>query len=294
MTIDKLISGLPNRQMSQDVFDLAMAGMMVDLPVWAAQVNATAAALNSIAAGGAYAIPYVFSTTTTDADPGAGFLRLGNATQNASTVMRLDLTSSAGTDYTAVLDTFDDSTSAIKGHLRLVKMGDPSKWLSFSITTLASPAGYRNLTVASTGGSVASPFANGDSVMLFFQRNGDKGDTGATGANGIVSAYIQTAEQTITNGGTLTIAHGLGLAPAAVFGFIRCTATNIGYSVGDITPIVLGPQGSTNNGVAVTIDATNIFIRFGNSGIQLMAKNDSTAIANISSASWKLFLRAFA
>ncbi len=178
MTITKLITGLPDRQMEQTPFDAAMAQLMVDLPIWAGEVNATAALMNAAAAGGAYAIPYVFSTLTADADPGPGTLRLGSSTQNTSTVMRLDLTGADIADWTSVLDTFDDSTSLIKGHIRLVKVGDASKWLLFSVTALASPSGYRNLTVASVGGSAPSPFANTDPVMLFFSRTGDVGGTG--------------------------------------------------------------------------------------------------------------------
>ena len=143
------------------------------------QINAAIASLNGIAAGGAYAIPYVFDSTTTDADPTAGKLRLSNATQNASTVLRLDLVDSAAIDWTSVLDTFDASSSAVKGQLRLVKMGDATKFLTFNVTARAAPSGYRNMTVASTGGSSASPFTNGDAVMLFFTRTGDVGSNGS-------------------------------------------------------------------------------------------------------------------
>jgi hypothetical protein len=144
------------------------------------------AALNSLAAGTAYAIPYTFSTTTTDADPGAGYIRLDNATQNAATTIRADLIGAAGTDWTSVLDTFDASTSAVKGQIRLVKLGDPSKWLAFNVTARATATGYRNLTVANVGYSAASPFADGDSLVMMFTRTGDKGDAGLIGTVSVV------------------------------------------------------------------------------------------------------------
>lgn len=137
------------------------------------------ASLNTIAAGGAYALPFTFDATITDADPTAGKLRLSSATQNTSTVMRLDVFGSNGVDLTALLDTFDASTSAVKGQIRLVKMGDATRFLMFNVTARAAPTGYRNLTVVCTGGSSASPFAAGDAVMLFFTRTGDLGGFGS-------------------------------------------------------------------------------------------------------------------
>ncbi len=180
MSITKLLSGLPARTMDQTTFDAACAQLMVDLPIWGGQVNDLAALLNFIAAGGAYAIPYIVDTTATaDADPTTGLMRFSNATQNISTVLRLDLIGAGGLDWTSVLDTFDASTSGVKGQLRLVKTNDPTKFLTFNLTARAAPSGYRNMTVVNTGGSSASPFVNGDAVMLFFTRTGDIGSNGS-------------------------------------------------------------------------------------------------------------------
>lgn len=152
------------------------------------EVNALAAAMGSLASGAATSIPYTFSTTTTDSDPGAGILRLDNATQNAATTIRVDLVGSDGSTWTSLLDTFDDSTSTIKGFIMLQKASDATKWLLFSVSALASPSGYKNITVANVASSAASPFANADALLLKFTRNGDKGETGATGATGAAGA----------------------------------------------------------------------------------------------------------
>lgn len=142
-------------------------------------------------AGGAIAIPYVFSTTTTDSDPGNGNLRLDNATQNAATTVRADLLDANGVDWTAVLDELDDSTSTIKGYLRLFKTGDPTKFLLFTVSATASPSGYRNITVANVASSSASPFANSDPITLAFTRTGDKG---AAGSGSVASDSIWDAK----------------------------------------------------------------------------------------------------
>ena len=157
-----------------------------------AEIGSMIGAIGVIAAGGAFAIPYVFDTTTTDADPGAGKLRLSSATQNAATVMRLDLTS-GGQDYTTLIDTFDDSTSAVKGAIRLVKQGDITKWMTFNLTALATPSGYRNLTVVCTDSSAASPFSNGDALMLQFQRTGDKGQDAVGALQFLGAATVSSA-----------------------------------------------------------------------------------------------------
>jgi hypothetical protein len=136
-------------------------------------------------AGGAVTIEQKFSTATADADPTNGFLRLDNATQNLATTIRADLLDQAGKDWTTVLDTFDASTSPVKGQIRIAKKGDRSKWLVFNLTARAAPAGYRNFTVTCIGSSSANPFANNDNLILHFSRTGD-----VAGAGGAVSGNI--------------------------------------------------------------------------------------------------------
>jgi hypothetical protein len=149
------------------------------LITFVSQMLALVSSLNTLAAGGAYSIPYVVDlSSTADGDPTAGLLRFNSATQNAATTIYLDLLGSDGIDYTSIIDTFDASTNPVKGSIRLVKMGDPTKFLTFSVTARTTATGYRKLTLVNTGGSSASPFAAGDGVVLHFTRAGDKGDPG--------------------------------------------------------------------------------------------------------------------
>src|SRR4029077_4607294 len=126
-------------------------------------------------------IPYTFDTTTADADPGSGLLRLDNATQNTATTIRADLLDREGRDWTAVLDTFDDSTSTVKGVITLLSEVSDTRWLTFSVSAVATPSGYRNISVTNTGSSAASPFSNGEHIRLQYDRTGDAGATGPTG-----------------------------------------------------------------------------------------------------------------
>lgn len=177
--------------------------------------------------GGPVTIPYTFSTTTTDSDPGNGKLRLDSATQNAATVIRADLLDNLGSTWTGVLDLFDASTSTVKGQLRIQHAYDETKWLEFSLTARAAPSGYRNFTVTCTGYTSSSPFANNDPVLLEFIRTGDKGDV-ATIAAGTTTTLAEGASATAVNSGSSSAAvldFGIprGAIPATGFNFDTTT-----------------------------------------------------------------------
>lgn len=177
MTISALLdpAQMPDQSQDQLDFDNKMSGLMRDLPVWGAQVNATEAAISAFAAGGAYAFPYVFDNAITDADPGLGKLRLSSATQNAATVLRADALALGGANMMGIFDALSSVSSFIKGAVRIVKAGDPSKWLLFDVLSVASGSGYRNMTVAHRAGSSATPFTKDDALVVYIDRNGDAG-----------------------------------------------------------------------------------------------------------------------
>jgi hypothetical protein len=185
--ITKLLSGLPFRTMDKKAFNQAMATLMTDLPAWGAEVNALASNLNSIAAGGAYAIPYKYQSGV---GAPAGGLVVGNLSPlNTSTVLWIDTKDARGIAVSTLLNAMAASTSAVKGHIRLQKMSDPLVWAAFAVTAYAQDAGglFGITSVQFLGGSSNDPFAGGEAVMLFFQRTGDKGDVGLGGALTLLS-----------------------------------------------------------------------------------------------------------
>lgn len=146
------------------------------------QINEVLAQMNSIAAGGAMAIPYVF-VGPGNFTPGVGraaFLGLVGA-QNTATQIALDHTSAGGSGVQSLISAMDDSTSVIKGYLRLARPSDPSKFLVFAVTGQADFGYYSILfgSVINSGGN-SNPFAVSDSVGASFTPTGDKGDTGIT------------------------------------------------------------------------------------------------------------------
>ncbi|WP_420415289.1 hypothetical protein [Roseibium sp.] len=142
-------------------------------------------------------VPFVASTTTTDADPGSGILRFNNATQSSTTEIYIDDEDSGATDISALLATFDDSTSTVKGSLKIWETTDNSNWIVFDVTAYTAASGYSKLTVTVVDSSAASPFADSTAVSLFFSRTGDKGDTGATGATGDVGGPVSSTDNNI-------------------------------------------------------------------------------------------------
>lgn len=145
--------------------------------------------------GGATAIDYIFSTTTTDSDPGSGTLRLNNSTQTSATALYFNLLDINGFDVTNLLaSAFGALNSSVKAIVRVYKTDDPKKFISFSGLTYTTATGYRKFrfaTVLSSSGS--SPiFADGDAVTLDIYRPGDTGNPGLAGATWYNEYYAET------------------------------------------------------------------------------------------------------
>ena len=135
------------------------------------------------AAGGGVSMVYQFDASTTNADPGAGRLRLSATTQNASTAIYLDNIDLSGSDWTSVLASIDTGTSAEKGTIRLYNVLDNTKFLVFSVTDYLSHTGYAELAVVAIGSSTGSPFSGLDDLGFTFTRTGDHGTTWRDGTS---------------------------------------------------------------------------------------------------------------
>ncbi len=111
------------------------------------------------------------------------------------------------------------------------------------------------------------------------------------------SGYFQSADQTITSGGTLTLAHGLGRAPIMVLPFLKNVTAQAGYSTGDITPALFSENSSPQGkGVTLTWDTTNIYIRYGSQTtgcFPMINKSDGT-VGTFTNTNWAFFVRVLA
>lgn len=111
----------------------------------------------------------------------------------------------------------------------------------------------------------------------------------------LLKYYFESAEQTITSAGALTLAHGLGVLPKLIQVFIKCQTAEYNYSVGDQIPAPVFNSDGTMLGVSVVFDSTNLNIRFGNNAQNWNIPNKSTgALSAINNANWKAIFRAWA
>lgn len=157
-----------------------------------AGTNGTNGATGAQGGYGGNSQEYKYSTTVTDADPGSGFIRFNNATFGSITQLFVDDNNNGGADVQAWVDSLDDSSSSVRGLIRVFLESNQAIFRLFNVTGAnTDPGGYTKIAVApllSTGA-----LANNDVVVVSFQRTGDKGDTGSAGATGAPGAAADTA-----------------------------------------------------------------------------------------------------
>ena len=126
-------------------------------------------------AGGDSAM-FQYSTTTTDSDPGAGFLRLNNATISSATIAYVDDLEFNGTDVSAWVQSFDDVTGndTNRGRIRISKANTLDTWMVFKVTGAVTDAtGYTKIGLVYIDS--AGTFTNEDKVFLSFVSSGEDG-----------------------------------------------------------------------------------------------------------------------
>jgi hypothetical protein len=114
-----------------------------------------------------------------------------------------------------------------------------------------------------------------------------------------ITKYYESAEQIITSAGSLTLAHGLGVAPKFIAPVLICKTAENGYSVGDIVPASYQVSTSSADvfGMSAEISSdTSISVRFGSNAAAsfLITQKDTGAGNAAANANWRLIMRAFA
>jgi hypothetical protein len=166
-------------------FSVKAAAMVLAQKQMVNELNASIGSLNELFSGFPLSFRYVFDGQTSDADPGAGRLRLSSDPQFTATTMRIDtVTAGQAVNLNVLFDVLAAGTSSAKGTLRITAMTDPSRWILFDFTAVSASTAYRNFSIINRSGSgAASPILDGEDIVVTFQRNGDKGDTGPTYAH---------------------------------------------------------------------------------------------------------------
>jgi hypothetical protein len=197
-------------------------------------------------------LPYTFSTTTTDSDPGSGIVRLNNATQNAATEIYIDDEDNDGTNVSGVIALLagGNNPSSVLGYVTIRKEFAPENFITMKITTLTSASGYTKLVGTVEASSGATPFSDTDNLYFSIDVSGDKGDPGDLSGpgsstdnavvrwDGTSGATTQNSSVTIDDSGNVTTA-----------GRIHSTTTGFRFpdNTDQITAGVIGPASSTDN-----------------------------------------------
>lgn len=103
-------------------------------------------------------------------------------------------------------------------------------------------------------------------------------------------AWIKSTQQAITLGGLLTIPHGLGYRPEQFTCDLVNLTADLGWAAGEIVPIgfnFFSQSFPNGDGLIAYADTTNVYVRFGNSGVCVMNKT-SGQVNRITTANWRL------
>lgn len=146
-----------------------------------------------------------------------------------------------------------------------------------------------------TGASLTSSSINGvtpttaGSATQFLNGQGNYVSVPSTFNNAYTSS-----NQTITTGGLLTLAHGLGSKPQLTKVYLYNAVAEAGWSVGDEPEIVTGAESAGGRINMVWSDATNVYVRFANTASCFSIGTKSTgAPAALTNANWRLIVRAW-
>ncbi|ESZ78701.1 hypothetical protein X726_05135 [Mesorhizobium sp. L103C105A0] len=167
-------------------------------------------------------------------------------------------------------------------------------------------AGYRTQTVYDFVNATAANttiwrrYQNGGVWGAWFKIQWSQAEQDARyvqSSTALLQKAYESAQQTITAGGTLTLAHGLGVKPKLYIAVIQCTTADLAYSIGDEVAInpMLNTTDATVQAISMVPDTTNLNVRIGanSSSLRIMAKSGAS-LTNITNTSWRLVFRAWA
>lgn len=141
--------------------------------------------------GAAGGLAYKFEDATSG-DPGSGYVLLNNATLASVTAVHVSETDDDANALAAVLATWDDSDSTVRGTLTIQGRANPANFITVQINAAQTDAGaYRTFPVThvASGGS----FTQDDDLSVIFSRTGDKGATGASGTTASLGLLLAVA-----------------------------------------------------------------------------------------------------
>jgi hypothetical protein len=150
-------------------------------------------------------VRYFGDLSVAEGEPATGYFRLNNAAPNAATKLFISETdaSSKGSSQAAWLQSFDDSTSPVKGFLVITRSGGGAT--VFKVTgAVVDHGGWDTIPISYVSGST-DPLEE-TTYHLVFSRTGDEGEPGAAGTT-VISGTIDS-NGNVVNGTKFTVAKG--------------------------------------------------------------------------------------
>ena len=135
--------------------------------------------------GGA-SFDYTFSTAIVapTAPHTNGQIRLNDSTQSSSTILYIDDADDNGADVDTFMTTIHNVNSTPKGFVRISSGSNNNVFHLFQITQTTNQGDYWEVVITNQTSSTASPFNDGDDIIVSFVTNGNKGQKGEKGSTG--------------------------------------------------------------------------------------------------------------
>ena len=139
-----------------------------------------------------------WSSSTSDADPGAGKIAFNHATLSSVSILYVDDADDASADITSYVQSWDDVSNAVaRGIVTITKEGTASTYATFKVTGAVTDAtGYTKVPVTHVVSS--GTFSNTDGVGVHFEYSGADGSgTSLSGSTNNTVATVTGANALI-------------------------------------------------------------------------------------------------
>lgn len=154
------------------------------MPAFVSEANAMQGNLNSIAAGGAYAIPFVGWAEPATVKDGFGRLSIPGTQDQVPNIFFNPSDLSVGNARGPIEDMFSaNSIGTNRGYIKLVAVKEPTRWITYRVTGYTfDSVNYRCvLGVTFISSSGPNPIQANEAILMQCTRTGDRGDSGVIG-----------------------------------------------------------------------------------------------------------------
>lgn len=130
-------------------------------------------------------VPWTYNTGG-GTPPASGACTANSGNWNSITTFNLSETALGGANVANYVQSWDDSSSTVKGYIIVADKVADGTWALYQVTSVSDAGEYDTVSVTYIAGSGVP--TNNDVFKFQFIRTGDKGATGATGSTGGVGA----------------------------------------------------------------------------------------------------------